>query len=663
MAKSQSPSAKPVSADDLARAFLSMLAQRSGAAPPLSVSALLSDPSKISQGRTIRADLAMTAVLTAKMIASEAGLLDELIQGSPAITIATRDPELVAATKEVVDHCLLEGRSGGLLGTLIVARDGTAKSHNADTGNDEVLEALHNNALILGITPATGRHLPAVLQHVASRRLTLPRIDEWAMALTLDAATGGFPTRMPPPDVLSRLTVKELPLSIRANRNADECVDALIAQGSRLRFSFDGPSLQQMFGMGDAKIWGLQAADELKAFRAGEVSWADVDTRGLLLSGPPGTGKTTFASALAKSAGVDLVSTSVAEWNSAPHLGGTLQAIKAAFANARRAAPAVMLIDEIDGISTRAHIQGQYTEYWTQIVNLTLEELSSPDNAGVIFLAATNYPDRVDPAIKRAGRLDREIALELPTYEELEKITRYHLAGDLPDADLLPVAIASVGSTGADIAAWVKRARGEARRGGRALSVADIMRQVEVGSKPFAPGVRRRIAVHEAGHIVVSHVMDVGVVFGAAIHIRGGWTDLQIPLKTSSTLTEVQAHLAVMLAGRVAERIVFGDVAAGAGAGKDSDLARATDLALSVEAEYGMGTLGPVHIAPLRPADMVLNPKLLSAVRKHLDRAEEAATSIIAANRECLDAIAAGLDEKGFLAAEEIKVFLEAVHA
>ena len=659
MAVSHSPSGTNTSAEILARAFLASLAQRSGAAAPVSVAALLQDPEKISQARTIRADLAMTAILTAKMIAAEAGLLDELIQGSSAVTIATRVPELVATTREVIDHCLLEGRPGGHLGSLVVARDGTAKSHNADTGNDEVLEALHNNALIVGITPVTGRYLPGVLQHVANRRLTLPRIDEWAMALTIDAATGAFPTRMPPAEVLNRLSVKELPLSIRANRNADECVDALIAHGSRLALNLDGPKLEQMHGMGAAKVWGLQAADDLRAYSAGELAWSDFDARGLLLAGPPGTGKTTFAAALARSANVDFVSTSVAEWNSAPHLGGTLQAIKAAFSKARLAAPAVMLIDEIDGISTRAHIQGQYTEYWTQIVNLALEELSSQDNEGVVFLAATNYPDRVDAAIKRAGRLDREIALELPDYNELAKILRFHLGEDLKEADLLPVAIASVGSTGADVAAWVKRARGSARRARRPLSIEDVMRQVEDESRPFAPGVRRRVAVHEAGHIVVNHLLNVGLAFGAAIHLRGGWTDLQIPMRTSSTLDEMRAYLTVMLAGRAAERFVFGDVAAGSGAGADSDLARATDVATSIEVELGLGSLGAIHIAPVRPAELMINSDLLGAIRQHLERAENSAVSLLSANRSRLEALAARLDKAGFLSAEEIRKILE----
>ncbi len=127
-------------------------------------------------------------------------------------------------------------------------------------------------------------------------------------------------------------------------------------------------------------------------------------------------GKSQFAVALAAEAGVPLVSTSVAEWNAASYLSGTLQAIRKCFSDARKQAPCILFIDELDGIGDRGALRGDYVEYWTQIVNCALEEMAGvTDREGVVVIGATNHPDRIDPAIRRAGRLDREIAIPRPT--------------------------------------------------------------------------------------------------------------------------------------------------------------------------------------------------------------------------------------------------------
>jgi SpoVK/Ycf46/Vps4 family AAA+-type ATPase len=131
-----------------------------------------------------------------------------------------------------------------------------------------------------------------------------------------------------------------------------------------------------------------------------------------------------------------------------------------AFAQARRLAPSILFIDEIDGISDRATLKGDYVEYWSQIVNLFLELLAGiEDRPGVVVVAATNHPDKIDEAVRRAGRLDRTITIEKPDVEDLVGIVRFHLKDDLTNADLLPVALAARGGTGADLEAWVRRAK------------------------------------------------------------------------------------------------------------------------------------------------------------------------------------------------------------
>lgn len=132
--------------------------------------------------------------------------------------------------------------------------------------------------------------------------------------------------------------------------------------------------------------------------------------------------------ALAKSAGVPLIATSVADWNAASNLSGTLQAIRNVFGQAKRSAPAILFIDELDGISNRATLTGEYVEYWSQIVNLLLECLAGiEDREGVVVLAATNHPQKIDAAILRAGCLGHHIALEKPDLVALAMIFRFHL--------------------------------------------------------------------------------------------------------------------------------------------------------------------------------------------------------------------------------------------
>lgn len=141
------------------------------------------------------------------------------------------------------------------------------------------------------------------------------------------------------------------------------------------------------------------------------------------------------------------------------YLSGTLKAICDAFARARAKAPCILFIDEIYGISDRATIRGEYVQYWTQVVNCLLEHLAGvKDQPGVVVVAATNHPDRIDAAVRRAGCLDRGIAIGKPDTETLSRIFRHHFGPDtLADASLMPLALAAPGTPGAE--AFVRHAR------------------------------------------------------------------------------------------------------------------------------------------------------------------------------------------------------------
>lgn len=357
-----------------------------------------------------------------------------------------------------------------------------------------------------------------------------------------------------------------------------------------------------------------------------------------------------------------MINTSVADWNSASYMSGTLQAIKDVFARARKLSPSILFIDELDGISDRARLRGDYVEYWSQIVNLFLELLQGIDERpGVVVIGATNHPDAIDPAVRRAGRLDREIEIEKPDAKTLAKIFRYHLKDLLPDVDLMPAGLAARGATGADVEAYVRRARGSARRARRPLRLDDLL--AEIRSRRASPSKedRRRVAVHEAGHAVVATLLGGMDVAGVTIGDRDGVTEI---VRVDGNVSPERCHefMVMLLAGRAAEEMVFGTPSGGAGGTPGSDLGRATTLAKEMELRLGFGELGPVFVPEERHDALMTIPGLLGSVRRRLDRAMSDATKLLGRNRAALEEIADKLSLSGYLSATEIVDLVDAVN-
>jgi ATP-dependent Zn protease len=352
------------------------------------------------------------------------------------------------------------------------------------------------------------------------------------------------------------------------------------------------PTLEFMSGYGEAKEWGLQLAQDLKDWRNGLIPWRDVD-RGLLLSGPPGVGKTIFAEALANTCGANLVVGSAARWQARGHLGDMQRAMFKAFENARKSAPSILFVDEIDSFTDREDDNGHNGSYVRQVINSFLECLDGTvDREGVVVVGACNNPAVIDPAILRSGRLDHHVRLPLPDAEARVGILHHHLQGELQSEDFSEFADDSFGLTGADIARLVRLARRVARRDRRTLTIKDVMGSLP-GRVTLSEKFRWALAIHELGHAVVAVATGARKVSGVSIESRASATLMRQILGGAVMEGGEVANngrqfyldnIAIHMGGMAAEQVFLGEH----GDGVASDLDGATRLAIILDRHLGM---------------------------------------------------------------------------
>ena len=352
-------------------------------------------------------------------------------------------------------------------------------------------------------------------------------------------------------------------------------------------------------GVDEAKQELLEVVDFLKMREKFQALGARIP-KGILLIGPPGTGKTLMAKAIAGEAGVPFFSISGSEFVEM-FVGVGASRVRDLFDQAKRNAPCIIFIDEIDAVGRQrgAGMGGGHDER-EQTLNQILVEMDGFDtNTSVIVIAATNRPDILDEALLRPGRFDRRITLDRPDIVGRKAILKIHSKGKPLDAgaDLESLAKQTVGFSGADLANLVNEAAIlAARRGKKAIGMAELEESIdrviagpEMKSRKISPKEKEITAYHEAGHALVARMSpNADPLHKISIVARGmslGHTR-QLPTEDRYLLTRSQFKdmLATLLGGRIAEELVFGEISTGA----SDDIRRATDLAHKMVTDYGM---------------------------------------------------------------------------
>ena len=330
--------------------------------------------------------------------------------------------------------------------------------------------------------------------------------------------------------------------------------------------------------------------------------------KGVLLVGPPGTGKTLIAKAVAGEAGVRFLTISGSDFVEL-YVGVGASRVRDLFEQAKKESPAIVFIDEIDAVGRQrgTGLGGGHDEREQTLNQLLVEMDGFTANEGVIVMAATNRQDVLDPALLRPGRFDRQIYIGLPDIRGREEVLKVHARkkplGD--DVSLGDVAKATTGFTGAELENLLNEAALlAARREKQFITRAEIdeaMLKVIAGpekrSKVVTEHTKRLTAYHEAGHAVVIHDLPTqDDVHQITIIPRGGAGGLTISLpkedKAYLSKTELKERIAACLGGRVAEKLVLGDISTGA----SNDIEKATDIARAMVTKYGMSTeLGPIN--------------------------------------------------------------------
>ena len=359
----------------------------------------------------------------------------------------------------------------------IVLRD---TNHHGTDEVEDLADAAWRGVAVVGVSSDPAHGLPpALLDRARLVRLVLPGPD--TIQAVIFRLTGGRPRARLAPARCHLLTPAVLRLACERGITPDAFqarVETSLARSTPVppAVPADDRLLSRLHGMEEAAAWGRSLATDIRAWCDGRLPWTAVD-KGILLAGPPGSGKTTLARAIAEAGGLAFHATSavglLARDGGEGHLGDFAHALKEVMADAREAAPSLILLDEVEAFASRS---GPHSRFWGTATTYLLELLDgSVPRDGVVVVGATNLPELVDPALVRPGRLDRTILVPLPDRRAMAAILRDLTGGGIGDAVLVRVAGLLAGRSAAEAGHLVRSAERVARHDGRGLEAGDLL--------------------------------------------------------------------------------------------------------------------------------------------------------------------------------------------
>jgi cell division protease FtsH len=567
------------------------------------------------------------------------------------------------------------------------ARTGSIRTRDKPgVNNDEVAQEISRGRRVVGIAVDPAAILPSTLLAAADLTIELEHPNAAVICAAIRRCLHGRMPKNVDDEIAAGLSLDDIVACMRFGSTPAQAVERLRSAAARIAgnnvSSGAVPLLETAVEYGDARLWGLSLARDIKDYRAGKIPWSQCP-KGVVFYSEPGCGKSMLIDSIARHANIPVVRASVGELfaNNSGDLGAVIKAQREVFARAAALASrksgrpgsgcVLLALDECDAVPNRESLKGSHGESWwlpviTDLLLLLDAAISGGQRTGIIVVGLTNRIQGVDAALLRPGRLEQSIEIVRPGLAGVINIIRFHLGTSLSGTDITDVARLAEGSTPAEIMAIVRAARRTARHAERDLRLEDLHEQA-AGTEVIPPDMLRRFSVHEAAHAVSVVALRAGKLDHVVLRSRGrsGGQAKVVPNDDDlPTLDAVESRVISILAAGVAEELIIGDVSTGSGGSDRSDMATASAMISVVHASTNLTGNLFFHGNDEEAVEKVrADPRLRRAVHRHLAKLEEWARDLVRRRRDAIVAVADELSARRYLTGNDVTAIMAASDA